>query len=116
MDFTLKSLFLSGFISLLAPLALPSSLFADGAYKAGEDGKGPRGAILAGTAVFKGKVPPPRPFGLIVYPDIELCRRISDGQGRRLIPDFTVDPAGGFQNVVITIEGVSGGKAFIPGA
>lgn len=70
------------------------------------------GAIVTGRVIFKGTVPPPRPFGLIVYPDIETCIRVSDGQGHRLLRDFTVSKDGGFQNVVVVIEGVQQGKPF----
>jgi len=68
------------------------------------------GAAITGKVIFKGTVPPPRPFGLIVYPDIELCERISDGKGRRLLQDFTVSNDGGFQGVVVVVEGVEQGK------
>ena len=75
-----------------------------------EDASVTDGAAITGKVIFKGPVPPPRPFGLIVYPDIELCERISDGKGRRLLRDFTVDPDGGFKDVVVVVEGVEKGK------
>ncbi|MBI3609578.1 MAG: hypothetical protein HY204_02615 [Nitrospirae bacterium] len=70
------------------------------------------GATITGRAIFKGAVPPPRPFGLIVYPDIELCERISDGKGHRLLRDFTVSKDGGLQDVVVVVEDVKQGKPF----
>lgn len=70
------------------------------------------GAAITGKVIFKGTVPPPRPFGLIVYPDIELCERISDGKGHRLLQDFTVSKDGGFQDVAVVVEGVEQGKPF----
>jgi hypothetical protein len=70
------------------------------------------GATIAGKVIFKGAVPPPRPFGLIVYPDMELCERISDGKGRRLLHDFMVSKDRGFQDVVVVVEGVEQGKSF----
>jgi hypothetical protein len=70
------------------------------------------GAVITGKVIFKGAVPPPRPFGLIVYPDMDLCQRISDGNGHRLLRDFTVSKDGGFQDVVVVVEGVKEGKAF----
>ncbi len=115
MGYSLKTLFLSGMTFLLGSMVCPGLLFAGVDYQPGRGGKVENASELAGKMVFKGKVPPPRPFGLIVYPDIELCKRISDGQGHRLIRDFTVSPAGGFKNVVISIEGVSLGKPFASG-
>ena len=70
------------------------------------------GGTINGRVSFNGKVPPPRPFGLIVYPDIELCERISDGAGHRLLRDFTVSKDGGFKNVVVAVQWVSEGKPF----
>lgn len=71
------------------------------------------GATISGMVIFKGSVPPPRPFGLIVYPDIELCERISDGNGHRLVREFSVSKDGGFQDVVVAVEGVKQGKPFL---
>ncbi|MEK6683577.1 MAG: carboxypeptidase-like regulatory domain-containing protein [Nitrospirota bacterium] len=68
------------------------------------------GAAMTGRVIFKGAVPPSRSFGLIVYPDMELCERISDGKGHRLLQDFTVSNDGGFQDVVVVVEGVGQGK------
>ena len=70
------------------------------------------GATLSGRVLFQGTPPPPRPYGLIVYPDIEICEKISDGQGHRLLHDFAVAKDGGFQNVVVVVEEVRKGKPF----
>lgn len=70
------------------------------------------GATMTGKVIFKGGVPPPRSFGLIVYPDMDLCQRISDGKGHRLLQDFTVSKEGGFRDVVVVVEGVIQGKPF----
>ncbi len=101
-------LILLGFILSLSGFLLGPA----GAVSTYKGGMVKNGATLTGKVIFKGKVPEPRPFGLIVYPDIELCERISDGQGRRLIHDFSVSPNEGFKNVVIVIEGVEAGKPF----
>ncbi|HSG06213.1 MAG TPA: carboxypeptidase regulatory-like domain-containing protein, partial [Nitrospiria bacterium] len=102
------SLVFLGFILNLSGVLLSPA----GAESRYQGGPVKNGATLTGKVVFKGKVPEPRPFGLIVYPDIELCQRISDGQGRRLIRDFSVSPDQGFKNVVIVIEDVKSGKPF----
>jgi Carboxypeptidase regulatory-like domain len=73
----------------------------------------PDGATISGKVIFMGPAPPPRPFGLIVYPDIDLCERISDGKGHRLLRDFAVSKDKGFQDVVVTVEDVKQGKPFL---
>jgi hypothetical protein len=70
------------------------------------------GATITGRVIFKGPVPPPRPFGLIVYPDMDLCERISDGKGHRLLRDFSISENGGFQDVVVAVQNVARGKPF----
>jgi len=70
------------------------------------------GATIHGKVAFKGAVPPPRSFGLIVYPDLEICGRISDGKGHRLLRDFVVSKDGGLRDVVVVVEGVKQGKPF----
>jgi hypothetical protein len=70
------------------------------------------GGAITGKVIFKGTLPPPRPFGLIVYPDMELCERISDGKGHRLLQDFAISKDGGFQDVVVVVEEVKQGKPF----
>jgi Carboxypeptidase regulatory-like domain len=73
-----------------------------------------KGAAITGRVIFKGPVPPPRPFGLIVYPDVDVCERISDGKGHRLLRDFAVSKDKGFQDVVVAVEDVKQGKPFPP--
>lgn len=70
------------------------------------------GATLTGKVVFKGVPPLPRSFGLIVYPDWDLCQRISDGKGHRLLRDFSVSKDGGLRDVVVVVENVPKGKPF----
>ena len=70
------------------------------------------GATVSGRVVFDGLVPAPRSYGLIVYPDISLCERISDGNGHRLLRDFTVSENRGFKNVVVAVQEVKRGKPF----
>jgi len=70
------------------------------------------GATIHGNVVFNGPAPPPRSFGLIVYPDMDICQRISDGKGHRMLRDFTISKDGGLKDVVVVVENVARGKPF----
>lgn len=70
------------------------------------------GGSLTGTVKLDGPAPPPKAFNLIVFPDPEYCGRISDGEGWRLLRDFTVGPEGQFKDVVVMLEGIRAGKPF----
>ena len=67
---------------------------------------------ITGTVTLEGPVPEPKAFNLIRFPDPEYCGRISNGEGWRLLEDFTVGPEGQFKNVVVILEGVEAGKPF----
>ncbi len=70
------------------------------------------GGTISGTVTLKGQPPEPKGFNLIMFPDPEYCGRISNGEGWRLLRDFTVGPEGQFMNVVVVLEGVEAGKPF----
>ncbi len=70
------------------------------------------GAVLQGTVKLQGGPPPPKAYNLITFPDPEYCGRISDGNGWRLLKDFSLDPNLNVQGVVIVVEGVQSGKPF----
>ncbi|TAK07805.1 MAG: carboxypeptidase regulatory-like domain-containing protein [Candidatus Manganitrophaceae bacterium] len=67
---------------------------------------------VTGKVVLKGTPPPPRIYHLIFSPNIDLCGRISDGKGNRLLRDFQVASDGGLKDVVVAIVGVEKGKLF----
>ena len=71
-----------------------------------------QGGALKGRVNLVGRVPQPRVFHLIHAPNIEYCSRISDGQGHRILYDFTVSQAGGLKDTVIAIQGIKKGKPF----
>ena len=70
------------------------------------------GGTLTGKVVLKGPPPPARIFHLIFSPNIDLCGRISDGKGNRLLKEFKVAEDGGFQDVVVVVVGIKKGKKF----
>ncbi len=71
-----------------------------------------RGGTVSGTVTLLGEVPKPKAFNLITFPDPEYCGRISNGEGWRLLQDFTAGPEGQFQGVVVMLEGIEAGKPF----
>ena len=73
----------------------------------------PDGWTLVGTVILEGTVPRPKGYNLTTLPDQVYCGRISDGRGWRLLQPFNVDPAGGFRDVVVYLEGIEKGKPFI---
>jgi hypothetical protein len=70
------------------------------------------GGSVTGTIVLDGPVPAPKGFNLVTFPDPQYCGRISNGNGWRLLRDFTVDPSGGFKDVVVMLDGIEAGKSF----
>jgi len=72
------------------------------------------GGSITGTATLKGPVPAPRVFLLSLSPFGEYCKKISDGQGRIVLQEFTVGPEGGMQDVVVGVQDVKSGKPFTP--
>ena len=70
------------------------------------------GGTLKGHVHLVGKVPPPKAYNLITFPDPEYCGRISDEKGWRLLKDFQVNEENRIEGVVIVIEEVKAGKPF----
>ena len=70
------------------------------------------GGTVQGTVSLSGKVPDPKAYNLVIFPDPEYCGRISNGNGWRLLRDFLVNEQGQVMNVVVLLEGVTEGKPF----
>lgn len=70
------------------------------------------GGTVQGTVTLSGKVPDPKAYNLVIFPDPEYCGRISNGNGWRLLRDFLVNEQGQVMNVVVLLEGVKEGKPF----
>ena len=70
------------------------------------------GGTVRGTVTLSGKVPDPKAYNLVIFPDPEYCGRISNGNGWRLLRDFLVNEQGQVMNVVVLLEGVTEGKPF----
>jgi len=71
------------------------------------------GGTIQGRATLIGKMPFPRIYHLILFPNIDMCAEIdTDDEMNRVLNDFKVSPDGGLKDVVVTIQQVDAGKPF----
>ena len=71
------------------------------------------GGTIQGKATLVGKMPFPRIYHLILFPNIDMCAEIdTDDEMNRVLNDFKVSPDGGLKDVVVTIQQVDAGKPF----
>jgi hypothetical protein len=71
------------------------------------------GGTIKGNATMIGKMPFPRVYHLILFPNIDMCAEVdTDDEMNRVLDDFKASPTGGLKDVVITLEHVEAGKPF----
>ena len=71
------------------------------------------GGTIQGKATLIGKMPFPRIYHLILFPNIDMCAEIdTDDEMNRVLDDFKVSADGGLKDVVVTIQHVDAGKPF----
>ena len=71
------------------------------------------GGTIQGKATLIGKMPFPRIYHLILFPNIDMCAEVdTDDEMNRVLDDFKVSPDGGLKDVVVTIQHVDAGKPF----
>lgn len=71
------------------------------------------GGAIQGKATLIGKMPFPRIYHLILFPNIDMCAEVdTDDEMNRVLDDFKVSPDGGLKDVVVTIQHVDAGKPF----
>ncbi len=71
------------------------------------------GGTVNGKATLTGKMPYPRVYHLILFPNIDMCSEIeTDDEMNRVLDDFKISEDGGLKDVVITLEHVEVGKPF----
>ncbi|MBC8283303.1 MAG: hypothetical protein H8E32_05765 [Nitrospinae bacterium] len=71
------------------------------------------GGTIKGKASMIGKMPFPRVYHLILFPNIDMCAEVdTDDEMNRVLDDFKVSPDGGLKDVVVTLEHVEAGKPF----
>ena len=71
------------------------------------------GGAIKGKTTLVGKMPYPRTYHLILFPNIDMCAEVdTDDEMNRILDDFKISPDGGLKDVVITIDHVDAGKPF----
>ncbi len=71
------------------------------------------GGTIKGNAKLTGKMPYPRVYHLILFPNIDMCAEVdTDDEMNRVLDDFKISPDGGLRDVVIALEHVEAGKPF----
>ena len=71
------------------------------------------GGTIQGKAILTGKMPQPRVYHLILFPNIDMCAEIeTDDEMNRVLDDFKISENNGLKDVVITLEHVEAGKPF----
>lgn len=71
------------------------------------------GGTIKGTTTLAGKMPYPRIYHLILFPNIDMCAEVdTDDEMNRVLNDFKTSPDGGLKDVVITLDHVDAGKPF----
>ena len=71
------------------------------------------GGTIQGKATLIGKMPFPRIYHLILFPNIDMCAEVdTDDEMNRVLDDFKVSADGGLKDVVVTIQHVDAGKPF----
>ena len=97
-------------LSLVFTLSLVSVSIPGWAYQEIEV---KNGGTIQGKATLIGKMPFPRIYHLILFPNIDMCAEIdTDDEMNRVLDDFKVSPDGGLKDVVVTIQHVDAGKPF----
>ena len=71
------------------------------------------GGSIQGKVTLTGKMPYPRIYHLVLFPNIDMCAEVdTDDEMNRVLEDFKVSPDGGLKDVVVTLEHVDAGKPF----
>jgi hypothetical protein len=70
------------------------------------------GGTITGKVTLRGPTPEPRAIPMVLYPFGDFCKKISNGEGIVLLREFNVDGAGGLQDAVVAVQGVTRGKSF----
>ena len=70
------------------------------------------GGTITGKVSLRGPTPEPRAIPMVIYASGDYCKKISNGRGVVLLREFNVDGSGGLQDAVVSVQGVTRGKAF----
>ena len=99
--------------SIIAIIASLSSVFLSVESRAYQEMEVTNGGTIQGKAIMTGKMPQPRVYHLILFPNIDMCAEIdTDDEMNRVLDDFKISENNGLKDVVITLEHVEAGKPF----
>ena len=71
------------------------------------------GGTLKGMTVLTGKMPEPRVYHLVLFPNIDMCAEVeTDENMNRVLDDFKTSGNGMLKDVVISLDKVEAGKPF----
>jgi len=71
------------------------------------------GGTIKGKTTMTGKMPFPRHYHLVLFPNIDMCAEVdTDDEMNRVLEDFKTSPTGELKDVVISLEKVEAGKPF----
>ena len=100
------------FLSIITLIISISSLVSTSGW-AYQEMEVTNGGSIQGKVTLVGKMPYPRIYHLVLFPNIDMCAEIdTDDEMNRVLEDFKVSPDGGLKDVVVTIEHVDAGKPF----
>jgi len=100
-----KNLWLAALVFSIFSIALNASAY--------QEMEVTNGGTITGKTSLSGKMPFPRIYHLILFPNIDMCAEVdTDDEMNRVLDDFKVSPDGGLKDVVITLDHVDAGKPF----
>ena len=100
------------FLSIITLIISISSLVSTSGW-AYQEMEVTNGGSIQGKVTLVGKMPYPRIYHLVLFPNIDMCAEIdTDDEMNRVLEDFKVSPDGGLKDVVVTLEHVDAGKPF----
>jgi hypothetical protein len=100
-----KNLWLAALVFSIFSIALNASAY--------QEMEVTNGGTITGKTSLSGKMPFPRIYHLILFPNIDMCAEVdTDDEMNRVLNDFKISPDGGLKDVVITLDHVEAGKPF----
>lgn len=99
--------------SIIATTALLSFVSLSAESLAYQEMEVTNGGTIQGKAVLTGRMPPPRLYHLILFPNVDMCAEVdTDDEMNRVLDDFKISEDNGLKDVVIALERVEAGKPF----
>ena len=99
--------------SIFATAVIISTLIVSAESQAYQEIEVKNGGTIQGKAILTGKMPFPRVYHLVLFPNIDMCAEIeTDDEMNRVLDDFKISEDGGLKDVVIALTHVEAGKPF----